>query len=273
MSIKAFIPELWVARLLAAYEKALVFGALANRDYEGEIRNLGDTVKISGVGPVTVSAYTGTVTYQDLEAEQQNLVIDQRDYWAFKVDDADAAQAGVMFMDQAMRNAAYSVRDTVDRYIAGLYTQAGNITESTPINSLNVFAAILSLGQALDEANVPEEGRWLVIPPWLKVKLVQAKLVAENTTNEAWSNGRVGRCAGFDIYQSNNVANDGTDYYCMAGTRDAISYAGQIDPARVEALRAESAFEDKIRGEILFGAKVVRPDALAVLDATILAEP
>jgi hypothetical protein len=172
-----------------------------------------------------------------------------------------------------MAKAAYGIKDVIDAYIAAMYADAGNITASTPINSLNVLAALLSLGQALDEANVPSEGRWAVLPPWMVNKLVLAKLIAENTTNDAFTNGVCGRAAGFDIRKSNNVNNDGTTWNVMAGTNAAISYAGQIDPAKVEALRDKDGFNDYIRGEVLFGARVIQPAALAVLKATVLAEP
>lgn len=271
MSIKNFIPELWSNRLMVPFKKSLVYGAVANTDYQGEIKNAGDTVRINAIGPVTVTAYTGaTLTYEELNDEQQTLVIDQKNYFAFSVDDADKAQAQAGYMDQGMSNAAYAIANAADAYIAGLYTGAGSITVSTAVNSVNVYAVILSLKQALDENDVPKDGRWLILPPWLVTKLLLAKLLVENTTNVAFENGFVGRVAGFDIYESNNVNNNGTTWNVMAGTRAAISYAGQFN--EVEALRGESTFSDKVRGLNLFGAKVVYPDALAVLTATVAAE-
>lgn len=271
MSIRNFVPEIWSARLIVPFMKALVFGALVNTDHEGEIKAAGDTVRINAVGPVTVSAYAGTtITYEDLNDEQQTLLIDQKNYFAYQVDDVDKAQALVGYMDQASQNAASAMANVVDAYIAGLYTAASSATASTAVNSANVYAAILSLAQALDEANVPVDGRWLTLPPWLKTKLVLAKLLVENTSNDAFLNGFVGRVAGFDVHISNNVNNDATTWNCMAGTRAAISYAGQF--SEVEALRSETTFKDKVRGLDLFGAKVIQPDALAVLTATVAAE-
>jgi hypothetical protein len=127
----------------------------------------------------------------------------------------------------------------------------------------------------MDELNVPRDGRWAVIPPWMLTKLVLAKLIVENTTNDALTNGNVGRVAGFDIAVSNNLTVvGGTNWKVLAGGSNlAISYAGQIDPAKIEALRDITDFCDYVRGEMLFGARVVNPDALAVLDAQVLAEP
>ena len=275
MSIKNFIPEIWASRLLTPFEKALVYASCCNRDYEGDIKNLGDTVKIPGIGPITVSAYSGSVAYQELEDEQSILKIDQRDYFGFSVDDADALQTGVTFMSKSMQNAAYSVRDKIDQYIAAMMVaQAASVTDQIAVNSLNIIAVILSVAQALDELNVPEEGRFMVIPSWFEKKLVIAKIIVESTTNDALDNGVVGKGLGFTFKKSNNVPiTGGTNYKIVAGTTDGASYAGQIDPARIEALRDKDAFNDYIRGEVLYGGKVLKPDALAVLDATVAAEP
>jgi hypothetical protein len=276
MSIKNFIPELWVNRLLLKFKKSLVYAAAANRNYEGVIKNLGDTVRISGLGPITVSAYSGsTLSYQNLESEQQIMKIDQQDYFGFAIDDADKAQAGVVFMSDAMDRAAYALRDTIDQYIAGLYLSAGTQVSTAAVNSVNAYAALLTMRQALTALNVPLEGRWAIIPPWFTNSLVLGKILLPAVMdNPAYENGVVGRAAGFELRESNNVPfTGGTTYQIMAGTNAAISYAGQIDPEKVEALRDKDLFSDFIRGLLLFGAKVVYPDALVNFPATIAAEP
>lgn len=269
-----FIPELWSIRLIVPYKKALVYAGCVNHDYEGEIKNFGDKVRIGQVGPVTVSTYAGTVNYQEIDDDATQLLIDQQDYFGFVVKDIEAAQSNVNYMDESMRNSAYALRDTVDQYIAGLYLQAGSISAAVAVNSTNIIKYILSMGQALDDANVPEEGRWLVLPSWAVNCLVIAKINFENTTNEALTNGRVGHALGFDIRKSNNVPiTTSTNYKFMAGTNDAISYAGQIDPEKIESLRDKDTFGTYVRGLLLFGAKVIKPAALVVVDATIAAEP
>ena len=133
MALTNFIPELWSDRLLVNLRKALVFGSLCQRDYEGELRNFGDTVKINEIGPVTVTAYTKTATlsYQTLSSAQKELKIDQASYFAFTIDDIDAAQVKPKLMDAAMNDAAYRIADTIDAFIAGLYAQAGATPAST----------------------------------------------------------------------------------------------------------------------------------------------
>lgn len=266
MSVKNFIPEIWSTRLLKPFDKSLVIADVFNRDYEGEIANAGDLVRISGVGPITVSDYAGTVTYEELNDQQTTLAIDKQKYFGFLVNDVDKAQANVNFMDEAMIRAAYAMKDSVDTYLASLYTQAGTTVVTAAYTSDNALAGLLTLGQKLDELNIPTEGRWCIIPPWFRVKLVLAKLLIENTTNDAMDNGRVGRIAGFDLRVSNNLSNNGTTWYIMAGTKAAGSYAGQIN--KIEALRDKDVFADYVRGLLVYGAKIIQPDALAVLTAT-----
>ena len=124
MSIANFVPAIWEARLLAHLDKELVYGNLANRDYEGDIKAAGNIVKINQIGDIAVRDYKQgeDITFDDVDGAQTTLTIDQQKYFAFKVDDVDAAQANVNLIDGAMQRASYKMRDTVDRYIAGFHT-------------------------------------------------------------------------------------------------------------------------------------------------------
>ena len=276
MSVSNFIPELWSKRINQKLRESLVFGSVVNTDYEGEIGSGGDTVKINSIGDVTIGNYvpnSTSITPEQLNDYQTTLSIDTKKYFAFKVDDVDKAQVNANVMDEAMQSAAWGLKNAADESIAALYTGAANTITTTAIDSTNAFAAVLTLGQYLSQENIPEDGRWLVIPPWFKTKLLLAKaLVTDNgAAADAFTNGKVGRVGGFDVYESNNVSNDGTTYYIMAGTRKAISFAAQVN--KVEAYRPEASFSDAVKGLYVYGTKVVYPDALAVLTATVGAEP
>lgn len=272
MAVNNFIPELWSARLLSQLEKELVYGALCNTDYEGDIAAAGDRVKITTIGPLTIDDYVPNVTViapEQLNDSQLWLDIDQSKFFAFAVDDVDARQAGGNLIAEGISLGGYGLKDAADQYIAGKYTEAGYISNLTAITALNVSAALLDLGEELTKNNIPHSGRWCVVPPWFTTKLVLAKMIIENATNTAFENGYVGRATGFDIYESNNVptTNNGAEFKIMAGFgTKAISFAQQI--SKVEAYRRESAFGDAVKGLHLYGAKVVYPEALVVLDAT-----
>lgn len=278
MAISNFIPQLWEARLLAHLDKNLVYGNLVNRDYEGDISAAGDTVKINQISDITVKDYVkGTaLTYDDVDGVQTVLTIDQQKYASFKVDDVDAAQANVNLVDGAMRRASYALGDAVDQYIASFYKSAGITTglgtDAKPIavaSAATAYESLVDLKCALDEGNVPNQGRWVVVPSWFYgLMLKDDRFVAAGTTktDTVLANGYIGQAAGFNIYQSNNVPNtSGAKYKILAGTNDAISFAQQL--TKTEALRSESAFSDLVRTLLVYGAAVVQPGALACLTA------
>jgi hypothetical protein len=278
MALTNFIPELWSDRLFVNLRKALVFGSLCQRDYEGEIRNFGDTVKINEIGPVTVTAYTkaATLSYQTLSSAQKELKIDQASYFAFTIDDIDAAQTKPKLMDAAMNDAAYRIADTIDTYIGALYGQAGANPSSTTYTTVsassgNIIETFSYASRYLSDKNVPKAGRWAVVPPWVTQKLAMAATGAISAIgvpkvfdNGTLANGYIGHLMGFDFFESNNCASSGTKILC--GTRDAISYAGQV--SKVGVLERETTFDTAARGLYVYGAKVTRPEALLCLTLT-----
>lgn len=281
MAINNFIPEVWSARLLSSLKKSLVFAGpgVANRDYEGDIRQSGDTVRITSISRPTIGDYvknSTTITPETLTDAQRSLLISQSKYFAFEVDDIDMRQAanGGALMNEAASEAAYGLADVADQYVAGLYTevQAANAISTTAITDpAKAVKGLLDLKTKLDVANVPTQGRYVVVPPWYLNLLLLSDLFARvdaSGTSEGLRNGTVGRAWGFDVMMSNNcVLITGDDYAVMAGVPGAISFAEQI--VKVEAYRPESAFSDALKGLHLYGAKVVRPDALAVLTASV----
>lgn len=286
MAVNSFIPVIWSARLLVNLQKALVFANVVNRDYQGEIANAGDTVKINGIGAITVGNYaknSTTLNWQLLQDASQTLVIDQSKYIAFKVDDIDQVQTNVNLIDEAMKEAAYSLADTIDQYVAGMHAQAASANKigadggSAKTIGLgdgegDPYRYLVDMGTILTKANVPQEGRWCVLPAWYQGMLQKAEIIAANpngANGDVVTNGKIGRVAGFDLYVSNNVTNDGQStptHRIMFGTRMAISLAMQKQ-ATMEAVRLQDSFADGVRGLMLYGGKVVRPAALGVLYA------
>lgn len=280
MSIDNFIPEIWSARLLENLTKTLVYGqpTVVNTDYEGEISGLGSVVKINSIGEITVGDYVKNQVIgepQVLDGTQLTLVIDQSKYFNFLVDDIDKAQQKPKVMDAAMRDAAYRLAEHADRYIAGLYVgaPAANLigSDTTPIapTAETAYEYLVDLGTVLDENNVPRTSRWVVVPPWFYGLLLKDDRFVGNGSDMAGQvlrNGEVGQAAGFTVLVSNNVPNTaGAQYKIMAGSNIAISYAEQINT--VEAYRPEKRFADAVKGLHLYGAKLIRPEAIAVLTA------
>lgn len=278
MSLNQFIPQVWSSRLLDNLHKAQVYPQIANTDYEGEISGAGDTVKINSIGAVTVFDYTKNTDHpaaETLTDAQRSLLIDQSKGFNFQIDDVDKAQQKPKVMDAAMMEAAYALADVTDQFIAAKYVDAdaGNLIGSTGSPTSITTAALayntlVDLGTLLDDANVPTDNRSVVVPNWYEALLRKAgsDFVSFGTDpSQARLRGEpVGEAAGFLLYKSNNVPQTaGTKYRVIASHKSAISFADQISD--VEAYRPERRFADAVKGLHVYGAKVVRPTAMAVL--------
>lgn len=274
----SFIPEVWSARMLVSLKKSLVYAGpgVVNRDYEGDIRGQGDTVRIRSISRPTIGTYTKnstTITPETLTDAQRALYIDQAKYFAFELDDIDAAQSTGGELDGALMEAVYGLRDVADQYVAALYTGAQSANQ---LGTVSVTTAALAYTQirklkvALDEANVPMEGRYVIVPPWYEGLLLEDDRfvrVDASGTSEGLRNGQIGRALGFNVLASNNAPLvTGDDYAVMAGHPSAISFAEQI--ASIETYRPESAFADAVKGLHVYGAKLVRPEAIATVIAS-----
>jgi len=277
-----FIPTVWAGRLLTALQKSLVYGqaGVANRDYEGEILAAGNTVKIASIGDVSIGDYTKDTDIGDpdiLTDDEQTLTIDQQKYFNFYVDSIDRAQQNVNVLDEAMRRAGWQLRDAADTFLAGIMDAAvptgnkiGSLTTPKVPTKDDAYEYLVDLSVLLDEANTPIDGRFVVVPAWFHGLLLKDERFISSGTNvgdAARRNAEVGEAAGFSILKSNNVPNTGAaKYRIFAGHSIATAYVEQI--IDVQTYKPEKRFGDAVKGLHVYGAKVVRPEALAVLIAS-----
>ena len=277
-----FIPTVWAARLLTALEKSLVYGQanVANREYEGDIRQAGNTVKIASIGDVTIGDYTKNTDISEPETlsdSDLSLVIDQSKYFNFYVDSIDRAQQNVNVLDEAMKRSAWKLREVADTYLAGVMSAA--VTVGNTIGSIatpevptkdDAYEYLVDLGVLLDEADVPIDGRFVIVPAWFHGLLLKdERFIKAGTMRSdiALANGQVGEAAGFRILKSNNVPNTaGAKYKILAGHRIATAYVEQV--LDVQTFKPEKRFGDAVKGLHVYGAKVVRPTSLACLIAS-----
>ncbi|MEE8702049.1 coat protein [Bifidobacterium crudilactis] len=277
MAITNFIPEIWSANLLQPLQKAEVFGSVVNHDYEGDISNVGDTVHITTLANVTVDDYKPhtDISIEALDDTQQSLLIDQSKYFGFEVDDVEKRQAANDVIAPATANAAYQLADAADKFLSTLMAagaDAGNkLPAVTSVDPAKLYDTIVDLGVKLDEANVPSEGRWVVVnPAQYGLLLKDTRFInASDAAHGTLLNGIVGEAAGFSVRKSNNIPTAEAVATIIAGSTIAATFAEQI--TSVEATRKEKGFADIVKGLHLYGAKVVRPKALATVDYSITA--
>lgn len=308
-----FIPTVWSAKLNAKFYKASVYGEIANTDWQGEISGMGDKVVINTAPTITVSPYTaGTnLTYQVPTPDTVELLIDKGFYFAFQINDVLAYQAKPDLMDMFAADAAEQMRIKIDSTIlyntftqaaaankgatAGAQSGSYNLgTDASPITltATNVVQKVLELASVLDEQNVPDSDRWLIIDPATRALLFQSDLAKVYATGDDTSpvrNGKIGMIDRFTVYVSNNlpkgtagtatpwVSGDGSENSVttsgtvakrkaiIAGHKSALTFASQV--TKMETVRNPNDFGDYIRSLNVFGYKVVRPEAMALLIA------
>lgn len=279
-----FIPEVWSGKLAEKFYKTTVFGEICSTDYEGEITGFGNNVVIRTVPDVTVSDYVvgAGLTSQYPTSTAVNLSIDQAKSFAVAVTTVDARQADVDMVDVFANDASIQLRIAVDADVletipadvsadnsgrtAGVDSNnidLGDSTTPVALTKTNVVDFIVDMGTVLDEQNVPDEGRWLVLPPWAialvkKSDLKIASLAGDNVS--ILRNGKIGEIDRFTIYQSRNLlrqTSPGPATYAMFGHSAGVTFAAQVTEA--EMINNPNDFGYIVRGLMVYGFEVIVP--------------
>ena len=268
----AFIPQIWSQKLNNMLEKECVMLQCVNRNWEGEIKNQGDKVKIITPADVTISTLgSANITYSELNPTSMDLVIDQKKFFAFKINDVAAVQANTDIMEAHLKNARKAIEEVQDAYLLSQHANVdeNNIvgSEESPIelNKTTIYSNFVQLALCLKNSDAVTAGvrPWVVINPTIESYLLQSTefIGAHNVADETLREGAIGRIAGMDVLVSTNLTDVSGNYYVLAGTNDAITFASQL--SKIESLRDKDSFSDLVRGLYLYGAKTVQPKALA----------
>ena len=291
-----FIPEIYSKKVQIALRKAAVVEAICNTDYMGEISSFGDTVNIVKEPQIAVADYTRglAVVATNLTDQELVLTIDQAKSFSFKIDDLEKRFSHVNFQAVAADNAAYALRDAMDSNIleaigAGATVTTGMGTTSVPIDigfgtgEVDPLNQMSLAAKELDEANAPEDGRWFVAAPeWYnQLANTSSKLLSVdfNAGQGSIRNGLVasGLLRGFQMYKSNNVPTNDLSGATPAGAGDApMALFGHISGTsaasamnKVETVRDTGTFSDIVRGLMVWGRKVLRPEITGKIIYTI----
>lgn len=290
-----FLPAVYSKKVLNFFRKSSVAEAITNTDYAGEITAYGDTVRIIKEPVITVYQYERgqDVTQTKLTDQEVNLVVDTANAFKFIVDDIETSMSHVNFKEVASSSAAYALRDAFDSGViasmfagvpasspnhilgsdsatdlaAGTFDGTGNLDIGYASGEHDPIDVLSHMARLLDEQNVPEEGRWFLANPEFYEQLVQSnsKLISTdfNAGQGSIRNGLVssGKLRGFDMYKTNNIAaTSNAAGKCIAGHISATCTAQTI--VNTEVIRDPSSFGDIVRGLHVYGAKVLRGEAL-----------
>ena len=308
----AFIPTLWSGKLLAKFYQNTMLSEVTNTDYEGELKNQGDTVRIRLAPSISISDYTvgQSLSYEVPTPIFQDMQVNKGKYFGVQVNDVLAYQSDIALMNMFTEDAAKQLKIAIENEVffnsfvtegpaaanegatAGKISAAYNLgTDTTPIDQAtpeNVLKAILRMATVLDEQNVPEDGRFLIISPYDRQLLMQSSIAQAYFTGDQSSvvrTGKIGMLDRFSVYVSNllprgeagkalvaglsatstggAVTNAKARRLMVAGTKQATSFAMTVN--KTEPLRNQTDFGDIVRGLAVYGRKVVKPEALVTV--------
>ncbi|MFJ2717413.1 P22 phage major capsid protein family protein [Streptomyces sp. NPDC087437] len=267
MAITHFIPKIWSAQMQMQYWETTVFAPLVNRDYEGDLTS-GNVVKISGVVVPAIKDYKAnnrTTSADDITDTEVEVPVDQEKNFDFYVDDIDRAQAAGS-MDGYSQAASLGLAEDADQYIASqLVAGATAIGNTDPIlDGDDAFDVIADLVLAMNQNKVPKAGRIVAINSLFHRQLIGAnsKLTAVDASGDPMGlrEATVGRLLGCRIITTENMPETAKPQ-AVAFNKDACAYVSQIQ--KVEGMRAQNKFADRLRGLHVYGSKVIRPEAAA----------
>ena len=272
-----FNPQVWSKKLNNKYYAQLSLMDICNTNWEGEIKNQGASVLIRNIPTVNVNDYVigQDMSYQDIEDSKLELLINNAKYFNFRIDDIDATQQDIKLMNVLTQDAGKNMKIQVEKHVFGsVYADAGNSISTLTMDRTNVLDWIIDAGVIMEENNLPESDRWLIIPPKAggfiqKSDLKNTSLTGDDKSvlRSGMTNGRLGEIAGITLYVSNNLAKSGTTYQCIAGHKSAITFASQI--VKVRHVILPGRFAEAVQGLDVYGFKTVLPVGLISMPAVI----
>ena len=277
MSITNFIPTVWSEVLYEELSKKYVGVANCNREFDGDIKEMGSEVKVCGISPVTVFEYAKGENLPYLEELSDNCVtipVSMAHAFNFIVDDIDIAQSHPNLMRAAMRSAAEALANSADAFVYRLYDEIPEhrVISDTAATYETFLDDIIKARQLILEGGGCNSDIVLEVSPAVASLILKAKIMYGTSDNsKALDNGYLGSICGCDVYVSHNVESDYEGdrkvFFCMMRTKRAIAFVDQL--TKIDAYRPENRFADAVKGLHLFGGKVIYPGEVTLLKVSI----
>lgn len=260
-----FIPELWSPMVKRAVESNLTMARLVMRDFEGEIKQRGDTVHIADISNLSVGnkAASTDVSYETITEGKTDITIDKHKYAAFKLEDIVAVQSNVNLMSEYSNKVGYALAKQIDTDLLALYVALSQSTgaDNTAITNDTFLTAI----QYLDLADAPETDRSGVFNSGQKANFLNVDEFVRYDANGIGGTqnpiirGQFGELYGVKIYFSTNVTTTGSPSgdHNLVFHKEAFALAMQRD-IRIQSQYDLDALADKVVGDVLYGVSEYR---------------
>lgn len=270
MAITNFITSVWSETLLNSLEKEYVAVRNSNREFEGDIKAAGDSVKVCAISAVNLFPYMKNSDLRDpqtLDDQSVRISADRARAFNFQIDDVDKAQSVPSIMRSAMRQAASALANDADSYIFSLYEyiNQNNIVTNEAVSADNIIDTIIAVREKMLTNNINSNTETVLeVSPAIASIILKSQITTLKNNSDAVYNGYIGSFIGFDIYVSNNIVCSNNLYKCFARTKRAIAFAEKIKS--IVAYRPENRFADAVKGLYLYGATIVYPEELILVN-------
>jgi hypothetical protein len=294
----SYIPNLFAAKLLIEFYKASVMASVTTTEYEEPIKKFGDKLTIRSLPAIVSKDYVKgqNLDIQTPEGGKVDLLIDKGKYWAIAINALDRKQSDLDYVGKWATHAATTQKVVIDGDVlqnvyadADAQNRGSNAGEDQNIDlgatgawvqlqKTDIIDKIIDCGVILDQQNVPDEGRYIVLPSWAIGLLKTSDIKNANEMGDAKSplrNGRVGMIDRFEVFMSNNLltSDDGgvAVSNCLFGHKACIAFASQM--METESLKNPNDFGDIIRSLQAYGYKTIKPEGVGTLYASATPTP
>ncbi len=261
-----FNPTIYSKKMQRKFYIRTVLSKIANNDWEGEIKKFGSKVRIRVRPTVNIFNYGRgqKIQYQECDDSFIDLDIDQARGFAITVDEIDKHQNDIDFMNQCSEDAGHQSKITIEADVfKNIYgdVAAANVMSSKVVTKANILDTLIDMSVLLREQNVGDVKKWAVLPVWVCGMLEKSELRNASVSGgqSTLKNGRLGELGGFEIYESNNLYDDGTDTHVIAGTRDFVCFANQF--VKIQKGSRDETYDNYLRGLNVYGYKATKPEA------------
>lgn len=273
MSVRNFIPTVWSSVIDKQLDEYLIAADFCNRKYEGDVQQAGDQVRVQQALRPTISTTSDGNTHIDMSNPENidgtslTLTLNYQSYYNYTIYDVDKAQAKGELKNTLAQEVTQGLANEADKVIlAQAASKAVTKSASTQITAVNVLSMINAGFQQLWQNNVPLNSELeIAITPAFHSVFLEAYEKLDTNNHDMLRKGIVGLYNNAVVKMSNNIYNDGTDDYITIRARNAIAFAKPI--TITDAIRNPNGLGDVLRGEIVYGAKVMRPKEIYVIKA------
>jgi len=229
-----------------------------------------ESIKVWGVGSVTVGDYTGGDVEGNTHVDTSVLLtLDKAKYFKENVERIDNAESAINVLSAIIPEGAYGIADAIDQDI---FTELANTTTTataTTIDETNILEWIGSMGVALTNAGAPKAGRRLAITPEVAsfLAITGVNLGSDSLATEFGREYFVGRFGGFDIYESVNLADATNGKWAIASVERCGALGLGYNELGIEQVSGQ--FYDTAKGLTAYGVKMVKDDYVVKSDISV----